>query len=136
MPTWWPRGELVFDASGRGIALSPAQGQPPVVVFANGQTGRFRVAARTAANAWSIQQPDVGTSILNGEPVIGAEGMLCVVMQQRTTSVSTHFLHAIQGSTSASVRLKTLNLPSWSAMVWGPGSLPRPSSTRRWGYCM
>lgn len=115
------------DVSGQettqlGIALNPAQGQQPVIVFGNGQTGSFRMAARTAANTWRIQQPDVGTSILNGEPVFSADGTLYVVMQQRTTSVSTHFLHAIQGATTASVRLKTMNLPSWSAMVWGPGS--------------
>lgn len=119
----WVRENVSGQETSRlGIALNPAQGQQPVVVFGNAQTGSFRMATRTAPNTWSLQQPDLGTATLNGDPVFGADGTLYVVTQQRASSVSTNFLHSIQGSTVASVRLRTMNLAARSAMVWGPGT--------------
>ncbi|MBJ6765064.1 hypothetical protein JGU66_30240 [Myxococcaceae bacterium JPH2] len=116
----WIRENLDSGATTKiGIALNPAQGKQPAIVFANNYVGTLRVATRTAANTWPIAAPTLNTSHLTGEPVFDASGAL-YVMTNQINNPAVNYLRVIRGTVVDSFRVEeTGTVSPWLAMVWG-----------------
>ncbi|RKH47436.1 hypothetical protein [Corallococcus sicarius] len=117
----WVRESLNTAGTTRlGIALNPAQGQQPVIVYASNQAGSIRVATRTAVNSWStVLRPLATASLNNSDPLFDATGALHLVTTQND-GLTSNYLQVIRGSAIGSFELANTSTYAQSRSVaWG-----------------
>lgn len=116
----WVRENLNTAGTVRlGIALNPAQGQQPVIVYSN-PAGSIRVATRTAVNTWSSVVLALPTSSLNNsDPLFDATGALHLVTAQTTNGSSSNHLQVIRGSAIESYRMEDTGSVQSLSLAWG-----------------
>lgn len=101
------------------VALNPAQGSQPVVVFSDGAAASgIRVATRTAPNTWSIAQ--FNTAILMGDVTFDASGTLYIPFNPNSGTET--YVGTRPGAATDRIRLESVAIDStqWLAAVWGP----------------
>ena len=117
----WVREEVDAGHVNRmALALNPAQGQQPSIVFGTSATGSVKVATRTAANTWSITPLSVASQVLTSDALFDGSGALHFITYQPVGGAYNHTLRVLTGATVESFPLRAASSIPWFAMAWAP----------------